>query len=306
MVDNKQCPVSDFEISGIELEASLPNQYSSTVEPCSEDCDTKFTIEEDCSRCKPEQYCCIEINNVCINFGKAKIIEDVSLKIYRNAVTAIIGPSGCGKSSFLCGINKLTDLFPNCQVNGSVKFEWDHSIYTQKASLLRRHVGMLFQKPNPFPFSIRKNLEFPLREHGISDPYEISVKVEKALSDVGLWDEVKDRVDESALSLSGGQQQRLCLARALILEPSVLLMDEPCSALDPMATKKIESLIQELSQTMTVILVTHNLSQAKRVADHVALFWKTENIGRLIEYGSVDDFFGQPKHELTKTYLEFG
>jgi len=265
----------------------------------------EIVSNQDCSSCTPEGYCCIEIQDVCINYGKTNIVDGVSLKVVSNSVTAIIGPSGCGKSSFLSCINKLTDLIPGCQVTGYIEFEWDKKMYSKKAILLRKHVGMLFQKPNPFPFSIWKNLEFPLIEHGVSDKYEVAVRIEKALSNVGLWEEVKDRIHESALSLSGGQQQRLCLARALILEPTVLLMDEPCSALDPIATKKIEELIKDLAERMTIIVVTHNLSQARRVADYVALFWKMDGCGRVVEFDKVENFFSQPKTEIAKTYLAY-
>lgn len=311
MEKNNRLSLDEFELGTAELEVDLPSvrsiKRSERANNVKQPTKTrpKMSVELDCSNCMPDNYCCIEVNDICIRYGTEKIVENVSLNIFRNSITAIIGPSGCGKSSFLCSINKLTDLIPDCEVSGCIKFEWDETIYTKKAQLLRKHVGMLFQKPNPFPFSIWRNLEFPLKEHGVTDSDEIAKRIEKSLIDVGLWNEVKDRLKASALSLSGGQQQRLCLARALILEPTVMLMDEPCSALDPMATKKIEELTQQLSKKMTVILVTHNLSQARRVADYVALFWKENDIGRLIEYKPVNEFFESATHELTKNYLAY-
>ncbi len=291
--------LQEVEIGTAELETDTRHHRSVT-------CGSRdLLVNQDCSNCMPSDYCCIELQDISIDYGKTRIIEGISLKIMSNAITAIIGPSGCGKSSFLSCINKLTDLVPGCVVTGDIQFEWDKHIYSKKANLLRRHVGMLFQKPNPFPFSIWKNLEFPLREHGISDKYETAVRIEKALSDVGLWSEVKDRLKDSALSLSGGQQQRLCLARALVLEPTVLLMDEPCSALDPIATKKIEELTRELAKRMTIIMVTHNLSQARRVADYIALFWKMNGHGKLVEFDKVSNFFKRPKTEIARTYLAY-
>jgi phosphate transport system ATP-binding protein len=296
--------VPEVEVGRAELELGITRQTGEhrRETTCGE---RDVQVIQDCSRCRPEDYCCVELKNICISYGKQRIVDGISLNIMNNTVTAIIGPSGCGKSSFLCCINKLTDLIPGCSVTGDIQFQWDKHIYSKKATLLRKHVGMLFQKPNPFPFSIWKNLEFPLREHGITDKYELAVRIEKALSDVGLWSEVKDRLKESALSLSGGQQQRLCLARALVLEPSVLLMDEPCSALDPIATKKIEELTRTLSKRMTIIMVTHNLSQAKRVADYVALFWKQDGCGRMVEFDRGEAFFAAPKTDIAKTYLAY-
>ena len=168
---------------------------------------------------------------------------------------------------------------------------------------LRRKVGMIFQKPNPFPLSIRRNIEMPLREHGVRQRGELDARVERALRDVGLWEEVKDRLDSSALALSGGQQQRLCIARALALEPSILLMDEPCSALDPIASAVVEELIRSLCNRYTVVIVTHNLAQARRVANYAAFFWMTERVGRLIEFGRCQSLFDHPSHDLTAAYI---
>jgi phosphate transport system ATP-binding protein len=248
----------------------------------------------------------IEIENLSVSYGNCTVVEKVTLRVQRNSVMALIGPSGCGKSSLLYCLNRLNDLVPCCSVEGSVNFSWmETKLLGKNSTQLRRQVGMLFQRPNPFPFSIRKNLEFALRQHGIKARIEINNLIESALREVGLWDEVRDRLDSSAMALSGGQQQRLCLARALVLDPDVLLMDEPCSSLDPMSTEKIETLIRNLSKRRTIVLVTHSLSQARRVADEVAVFWKVDGVGKLIECGNSKDVFERPQHPLTKTYLEF-
>ena len=248
----------------------------------------------------------IEIDNLSVSYGNSTVVENVTLRVQRNSVTALIGPSGCGKSSLLYCLNRLNDLVPCCSVQGSVNFSWmDSALLEKNATQLRRQVGMLFQRPNPFPFSIRKNLEFALRQHGIKARADINNRIESALREVGLWDEVHDRLDSSAMALSGGQQQRLCLARALVLDPDVLLMDEPCSALDPMSTEKIETLIRSLSKRRTIVLVTHSLSQARRVADQVAVFWKVDGVGKLIECGQAKAVFEQPQHALTQRYLKF-
>lgn len=254
--------------------------------------------------CDAGDPCCIVVDKVNIRYGSHVAMKDVSLRIRSNKVTAIVGPSGCGKSSFLYCLNRLNDMVPNCEVSGCINFDFFNGGYEQPV-VLRRQIGMLFQKPNPFPFSIWRNLEFPLMEHGVKDKSELASRIQTALVDVGLWNEVKDKLHQSALSLSGGQQQRLCLARALILNPSVLLMDEPCSALDPLSTRKIEELIRILSLTVTIILVTHNMAQARRVADYVAIFWSEGNSGHLLEYGTAEEVFNAPKSELTRSYLAF-
>lgn len=249
----------------------------------------------------------VEIQDLSICYGKQKVVDDVSLTIKRNSVTALIGPSGCGKSSILQCMNRLSQLIPGCLVTGRIHYNWlDNALLARNPILLRRHVGMLFQRPNPFPFSIWKNIEFGLRQHGIRSKAEIGDRIESSLKEVGLWAEIEDRLTMPALSLSGGQQQRLCLARALALEPTVLLMDEPCSALDPISTQRIEALIGQLSRTRTIVLVTHSLGQARRVADKVALFWKIRDSGRLVEYGDTAEVFERPRQELTRTYLEYG
>ncbi len=247
------------------------------------------------------------IDKLCLCYGNNMIIENVSLNIPKNSVTSIIGPSGCGKTSFLCCLNRLTDLNESCCVTGEVKVG-DENVYSSSVNLteVRRKIGMLFQKPNLFPFSIWRNLELPLKHHGVRDKEVIRLKIQNVLQNVGLWEEVESRLHTPALSLSGGQQQRLCLARTLILEPEVILMDEPCSALDPMSTKKIEELIMELKGNYTIVIVTHNIAQAKRISDHVAFFWNHEGKGVLVEQGTADKIFNYPKHELTAAYVNSG
>ena len=248
----------------------------------------------------------IAIRNMNVSYGPQKVVEDFSLDIPRNAVTALLGPSGCGKSSVLIGLNRLCDLIPGCCVTGEVSFSWlDNTRLRKDLIMLRRQVGMLFQRPNPFPFSIWRNLEFALKQHGMKSKAEIADRIECSLREVGLWDEVAGRLGDSALTLSGGQQQRLCLARALVLDPSVVLMDEPCSALDPISTQKIEKLVRELAEKRTIVLVTHSLSQAQRVADHMALLWKLEGVGKLVERGPARQMFSNPQHQLTQTYMQY-
>ena len=201
-------------------------------------------------------------------------------------------------------INRLTDLIPGCLVSGQLHMnEMDIMAPSTNLLHLRRQVGMIFQKPTVFPFSLRKNLEIPLREHGMHDQTTLGSSIETALQQVGLWNEVKDRLDQPAQTLSGGQQQRLCLARALILSPEVLLLDEPCSALDPISSGIVEDLILSLRGRYTVVIVTHNLAQARRMADHVAIFWSVNGIGQLIENGPAQTIFEAPQHELTTAYI---
>jgi phosphate transport system ATP-binding protein len=248
----------------------------------------------------------IGLKNLSVAYGKTQVLDGVTLHLPRNAVTALIGPSGCGKSSLLQCLNRLSDLVPGCKVTGSVHFGWlDNTRLRRDTTLLRREVGMLFQRPNPFPFTLWRNLDFPLAQHGVRCRDERAGRIRAALEEVGLWHEVADRLHSPAGALSGGQQQRLCLARALVLQPSVLLMDEPCSALDPISTQCIEELILWLARTRTIVLVTHSLAQARRVAGEVALLWKHEAGGRLVEHGPADAVFGNPQHELTQRYLRY-
>ncbi len=252
--------------------------------------------------CEPSTH--IRAEHLSVGYHKHLALQNVNLEINKGCITALVGPSGCGKTSFLMSINRLTDLIPGCQVSGRLHInEMDIMAPSTDLLHLRRQVGMIFQKPTVFPFSLRKNLEIPLREHGMHDQTTLASSIETALQRVGLWNEVKDRLDQSAQALSGGQQQRLCLARALILSPEVLLLDEPCSALDPISSGIVEDLIVSLRGRYTVIIVTHNLAQARRMADHVALFWSVNGIGQLIENGPAQSIFEAPQHELTAAYI---
>jgi phosphate transport system ATP-binding protein len=244
----------------------------------------------------------IRLDRLSLSYRGKPAFRDVSLEIPRGSITALVGPSGCGKTSLLTCINRLTDLIPGAAMSGSIRLE-DAEITNGALDVVahRRRVGMIFQKPNPFPLSIRRNLEFPLREHGREAGLDETI--EKSLRAVSLWEEVKDRLDAPAQSLSGGQQQRLCLARALALKPEVLLMDEPCSALDPISSGVVEDLIKGLRGSYTVVIVTHNLAQARRIADHVGVFWVQEGVGRLIEFGKAGDVFEKPRDPLTAAYV---
>ncbi len=246
----------------------------------------------------------IEIERLSLHYGKKTAFSEVNLSVLPGELMALVGPSGCGKSSLLQSLNRLSDLLPNCRVQGRIRIGKIEAM-SAKADLLalRRQVGLIFQKPNPFPFSIQKNLALPLKEHGLRDREAIAHRTETVLQQVGLWSEVKDRLHTSALALSGGQQQRLCIARALILQPQVLLLDEPCSALDPLSSGVVEDLIASLKPAYTLIMVTHNLAQARRMANRVAVFWVEEGAGRLIETGTVQQIFQAPQHELTRAYI---
>lgn len=259
-----------------------------------------FPSTEPC--CEPVAH--IRAENLSIAYQGHQALRNVNLEINRGCITALVGPSGCGKTSFLMCLNRLTDLIPGCQVSGTLRInELDVMAQTTNLLNLRRTVGMIFQKPTVFPFSLRKNLELPLREHGTHDRTLLNSAIEKVLQQVGLWHEVKDRLDRPAQGLSGGQQQRLCLARALVLTPDVLLLDEPCSALDPISSGIIEDLIVSLQVHYTILIVTHNLAQARRIADHVAVFWSLEGVGRLVEHGSAQQIFESPKEVLTAAYI---
>lgn len=267
--------------------------------------DIPFTlsgVEQGVPCCEPVPH--LEIRNLSVSYGSKTVLDQVSLDIYKGCITALIGPSGCGKTSFLSTLNKLTDLVPNAKVDGQVLLDGESLTKDDIDVLkLRRKVGMIFQKPNPFPLSIRRNLELPLKEHGFKEAEVRLQKMESVLKDVGLWDDVCDRLDGPALSLSGGQQQRLCIARALVLEPEVLLMDEPCSALDPISSAVVEELILRLQGRYTIVIVTHNLAQARRVANYAAFFWMKERVGKLVEFGRCQNLFEHPEHELTAAYI---
>ena len=239
-------------------------------------------------------------NNLDFYYGDFKALHDINLEFTQNQVTALIGPSGCGKSTFLRCLNRMNDLIPISKIEGEIRLDGE-DILTPKLDVvqLRRRVGMVFQKPNPFPKTIYENVAYGLRVNGVRDKNFISEKVEISLKHAALWDEVKDRLHASALGLSGGQQQRLCIARALAVEPEVLLMDEPASALDPIATQKIEELIHILKQNFTIIIVTHSMQQAARVSDITAFFY----MGKLIETGDTETMFTRPKNKQTEDYI---
>lgn len=242
----------------------------------------------------------IKIKNLDFYYGNFKALHDVSLDIYSNQVTAFIGPSGCGKSTLLRCLNRMNDLIPISRVEGQIILD-NKNINDPSVDVvtLRRNVGMVFQKPNPFPKSIFENVAYGLRVNGIKDKAYIANQVEKSLIQAAIWDEVKDRINDSALGLSGGQQQRLCIARALAIEPEVVLMDEPASALDPIATQKIEELIHQLKKSYTIIIVTHNMQQAARVSDITAFFY----LGKLIEADDTETLFTKPKLQQTEDYI---
>lgn len=241
----------------------------------------------------------IETKNLNLYYGTNRALKDINLKFDKNEVTALIGPSGCGKSTFLRTINRMNDLIPIVKIDGEVCFE-GHNIFADYDEIaLRKRIGMVFQKPNPFPMSIYDNVAYGPRIHGVKDKKTLDQIVEKSLKGAALWDECKDRLKKSALGLSGGQQQRLCIARTLAVSPEIILMDEPTSALDPISTMKVEELIGELKKQYTVIIVTHNMQQAGRIADKTAFFLN----GEVIEYGKTEDIFYKPKDKRTEDYI---
>jgi phosphate transport system ATP-binding protein len=262
-----------------------------------------FSLEERPQCCEPQTF--IETKDLSVYYHNKAAFEGITLPIYRGCITALVGPSGCGKTSFLASLNRLTDLIPGCRVSGRIRVSgWDVHHPSVDVGTLRRRIGMIFQKPNPFPLTIQKNITFPLREHPLKDKTRVEEVMVGVLKQVGLWDEVKDRLGSSALSLSGGQQQRLCIARALALSPEVLLMDEPCSALDPISSGVVEDLIKELRCQYTIVIVTHNLAQARRIADYTAFFWVQNQVGKLIEYGPAKQIFETPSEGLTSAYIK--
>ncbi len=240
----------------------------------------------------------IQVKNLDAYYGESRALKGVSMDVLKNKVTAIIGPSGCGKSTLIRCLNRMNDFLDAFRISGEILFNGEN-IYEIDAVELRKRVGMVFQKPNPFPKSVYENVAYGPRIHGAKDRKELDEIVEKSLKGAALWDEVKDRLKLSALDLSGGQQQRLCIARALAVEPEVILMDEPCSALDPLATAKIEDLIAELKKDYTVVIVTHNMQQAARVSDFTAFLY----LGELIEYDETTKLFEKPQKELTERYI---
>jgi phosphate transport system ATP-binding protein len=239
-----------------------------------------------------------------VRYGCREVLRDVYFSVPDSSITAMIGPSGCGKTTLLNCFNRLVDLIPSCSVSGQLNLG-NQDLLDRRLDviMLRRRVGMVFQRPNPFPFSIRRNLEFALRVKGCKSRGRIDEGIEACLSAVGLWDEVKDRLDRSAVSLSGGQQQRLCIARALLLEPEVLLFDEPCSALDPVSSTVVEEMIVSLRGRCTIVIVTHNLAQARRISDYCALFWVKDGTGCILETGPTRRLFEAPQQEITAAYI---
>lgn len=242
----------------------------------------------------------IVARNVNLHYGEKHALKNVSLDIKEKAITAFIGPSGCGKSTFLKTLNRMNDYVDNCKIEGTILLD-NEDVYDDKVdtTVLRKKVGIVFQQPNPFPMSIYDNIAYGPRIHGIKNKRELDRIVEKSLKDAALYDEVSDRLHTSALGLSGGQQQRLCIARALAVEPEVILLDEPTSALDPISTLKIEELLLELKNQYTIAIVTHNMQQASRIADYTAFFL----VGEMIEYGETKDIFSMPKDKRTEDYI---
>jgi len=247
----------------------------------------------------------LEIRDLSVRYTNHFACRNISLDVPKNQITAILGPSGCGKSSFLQAINRITDHLPDCKTEGQIFFE-NKNILDKKTDLisLRKKIACVFQKPSPFPFSIYKNFAIPLKEHGVKSKSTVLEIIEHHLKLVGLWHEVNHRLDSSALQLSGGQQQRLIIARALALKPEILLMDEPCSALDPISTRKIEEIILDLKSQYTIIIVTHNIAQAKRISDFAALFWQRDNCGYLHFQDESESFFNAPGDALCESYIQ--
>ena len=242
----------------------------------------------------------ISVQDLCLWYGEHQALKNVSIEIPEKSITALIGPSGCGKSTFLKTLNRMNDLIPGVKITGSVEYKGENIFDpAMDVNELRRQVGMVFQKPNPFPMSIYDNIAYGPRTHGMKNKAKLDEIVEQSLRGAAIWDEVKDRLKKNALGLSGGQQQRLCIARALAVEPEVLLMDEPTSALDPISTSKIEELAMELKEKYTIVIVTHNMQQAVRISDRTAFFL----LGELVECGETEKLFSQPQDKRTEDYI---
>jgi len=242
----------------------------------------------------------ITAKDLCLWYGEHHALKKINIEIPENSITALIGPSGCGKSTFLKTLNRMNDLIPFVKITGEIYYREENIFaYHVDVNELRKQIGMVFQKPNPFPMSIYDNVAYGPRTHGIKNRVLLDEIVEKALRGAAIWDEVKDCLKKNALGLSGGQQQRICIARALAVEPDVLLMDEPTSALDPISTSKIEELVMELKKDYTIVMVTHNMQQAVRVSDYTAFFL----LGELVEFGTTDNIFGQPQDKRTEDYI---
>ena len=261
--------------------------------------------QEDTYRPVPAMTGGIRLDELAVSYSGQMAVRGVSLAIPGQSITAMLGPSGCGKTSVLNTMNRMTDLIPGCCVEGSLTWQGCDLLDPRlDVRSLRRNMGMIFQRPNPFPMSIERNLELALREAGLRNRGEIRERIETALADVGLLEEVRGRLGMPATLLSGGQQQRLCLARALVLDPAVLLLDEPCSGLDPQSTAVVEALLRKLRERLTVVIITHNLGQAQRLADQVAVFWSNEGCGRLVESGPAERLFNAPAEPETRDYLQ--
>ncbi len=248
----------------------------------------------------------LRLEDVSVSYGAARAVNGVTMDIYKNRITALIGPSGCGKSTLLRCLNRMNDLIPNARVDGRIHLDGVNIMSREVDPVqVRRHVGMVFQKPNPFPMSVRDNIAFGPKRLGIGSRRDLSEIVERALRDAALWDEVKDKLDDPGTSLSGGQQQRLCIARVLAVQPEIILMDEPCSALDPIATLKIEDLMRALAREYTIVVVTHNMQQAARVSDYTAYMLLTGEggAGELVEYGPTSEVFTNPRDKRTEDYI---
>ncbi len=240
-----------------------------------------------------------DIENLNLYYDSFHALKEVNLAIEEKCVTAFIGPSGCGKSTLLKTLNRMNDIVEGCRITGRIALDGEDIYHNYDVNLLRKNVGMVFQKPNPFPMSVYDNIAYGPRTHGIRNKKKLDEIVERSLSAAFIWEELKDRLKKSAMGLSGGQQQRLCIARALAVEPQVLLMDEPTSALDPISTMKIEDLVQELKTKYTIVMVTHNMQQATRVSDKTAFFL----LGEVVEYGETENIFSMPKDKRTEDYI---
>lgn len=241
----------------------------------------------------------ISISDLELYYGNFKALRDINLEVPENEITAFIGPSGCGKSTLLKSLNRMNDLIEGCKITGQVLLDGENIYSGMDINLLRKRVGMVFQKPNPFPMTIYDNVAFGPRTHGVRSKVKLDEMVEKALRDAAIWDEVKDRLKKNALGMSGGQQQRLCIARALAVQPEVLLMDEPTSALDPISTSRIEDLALELKKEYTIVMVTHNMQQAARISDNTAFFL----LGDIVEFGKTEELFSMPRDKRTEDYI---
>ena len=241
----------------------------------------------------------LTITDVDLYYGSFQALKGVNLKLTANEITAFIGPSGCGKSTLLKSLNRMNDLVEGCKITGTIELDGEDIYGGMDINILRKRVGMVFQKPNPFPMSVYDNVAFGPRTHGVRSRLQLDEIVEKSLRDAAIWDELKDRLKKSALGLSGGQQQRLCIARALAVQPEVLLMDEPTSALDPISTSRIEELAEELKKDYTIVMVTHNMQQATRISDKTAFFL----LGEVVEYNDTEQIFSMPQNKKTEDYI---